>query len=83
MSYVVHEFALGLFALDFSKEQLMTHLGTKLREIGLDELAVVNAGLGRTNPKAWSDLGLIAFRHAHGRFARQAIADLLRLRRFC
>jgi hypothetical protein len=60
----------------------MTHLATKLPEIGLDELGVVNAGLRRTNPKAWSDLGLIAFRHAHPSFARRAIAYLLRLRRF-
>ena len=80
MGYIVHEFALGLFALDFSKEQLMTHLATKMREVGLDELSVVNAGLGKSNSKAWSDFGLMAGRQAHPKLIEAEVQELQALR---
>ena len=82
VGYIVHEFALGLFAIAFSKEELMTHLAMKLKEIGLDRLAAVNVGLDRSNPEAWSDIGQMGFRRADPKFAKAPLDDLRRLRRY-
>ena len=49
MGYIALEIALGLMALDFTKQQLVTHFKNVVAEIEADEWRVVNAGLGLEN----------------------------------
>lgn len=50
MAYVLQEFALGVAALTFNKEELMAFLANRLAQIGRNEQATVNAIMG-TIPK--------------------------------
>ena len=74
IAYVAHEFAVGLMALDFTKDQLMAFLASRLREIAVGELAVVEAGFGRAAEHGLSDIAWKAgLNRADPEFKRRAV----------
>jgi hypothetical protein len=82
MGYIALEIALGLMALDFTKQQLVTHFKNVVAEIEADEWRVVNAGLGLENTAGedWSWIEqLSGLKGAHQDLARRQLSQLQEL----
>src|SRR3954462_9926862 len=77
MGYILHEFALGLFALTLSKEDLSAFLSIARKEVESDPVMIVNALHGSSSPLAWSWVhGLSGVSAADPRFQASAAIEL-------
>src|SRR4051812_33448936 len=81
--YILHEFALGLFALTLSKEDLSAFLSIARQEVESDAVMIVNALHGSSSPLAWSWVhGLSGVSAADPRFQASAAIELAKLARY-
>ncbi len=85
IGYVVHELALGLFALEFSQEELVRYLELTAKDVAHNKLAIPNRMLGTQAPNGTNELSWVAtlsgMRDAHRCWHDRQMGPLLTMRR--
>src|SRR4051812_45946330 len=89
MAFVTFELALGLLALDASREELFAYLNVLRTDLEANSLAAVNAALsvrghdlaGEQRPWSWASV-LSGYHKAHPLWMKRQLAELTALRCF-
>ncbi len=85
IGYVVHELALGLFALEFSKEELARYLELTARDVAHNKLTIPNRIFGNEAPGGTNEWSWVATlsgtRDAHRCWRERQLQPLLALSR--